>query len=138
LLREIELAGITLEDISSLDPESPQFQSLRSLASGSSRLAAGPEWVEFEDATVYRWTGTSVSAELSCEVSSSELSQFWEAERKLTNLPALLISFKTPRVTLRFHPQHGPLGRIENVKMPFLLALHRPKARPGCQANWLN
>jgi hypothetical protein len=137
LLQEIELAGITLEDISLLDPESQQFQSLRSLASGSSRLAAGPEWVEFEEAIVYRWTGASVSAELDCEVSSTELNRFWEAERKLSNLPALLISSEKGRVTLRFHPQHG-LGGIGSVKRAFQIALHRPNARPDCQINWLN
>ena len=135
LLREIELAGITLEDISLLDPESPQFKSLRSIASASSRLAAGPEWIELEDAIVYRWT---LSGELNCEVSSGELNQFWEAERKRSNLPALLISSENRRVTLRFHPQHGPLWGLENVKKAFLIALHRPDARPECQVNWLN
>ena len=138
LLREIELAGITLEDISLLDPESPQFQSFRSMASGSGRLATGPEWLEFEEAIVYRWTGASVSAELTCDVSSSELKQFWEAERKLSNLPALLIASNKSRVTLRFHPQHGALSGIENVKSGFLIALHRPNARPDCQVKWLN
>jgi hypothetical protein len=135
LLREIELAGITLEDISLLDPESPQFKSLRSIASASSRLAAGPEWIELEDAIVYRWTA---SGELDCDVSSSELNQFWEAERKLSSglaLPALLITSEQRRVTLRFHPQHGPLWGLENVKKAFQIALHR--ARPGCHVNWL-
>jgi hypothetical protein len=138
LLRQIELAGITLEDISLLDPESSQFQSLRSLAGGSSRLAAGPEWLELEEAVVYRWTGASASAELTCDVSSIELNQLWDAERKLSNLPALLITSNKRRVTLRFHPQHGSLQGIENVKRPFQIALHRPEARPDCQVRWLN
>jgi hypothetical protein len=54
LLLGVHLAGLTLEDITLLDPASPQFQSLHSLARASSRLAAGPEWVELEDAVVYR------------------------------------------------------------------------------------
>ncbi len=52
LLRKIELAGITLEDISLLDAKSQEFLSLSSLASSSSRLAAGAAWIEFEDAVV--------------------------------------------------------------------------------------
>lgn len=136
LLQQVELAGITLEDISLIAPESPQFQSFFAQAKGSSRLAAGPEWMEFEEAIVYRWTGASVSAELTCDVSPGQLNQFWEAERKLTNLPALLISSEKGRVTLRTHPQHGPLGGIQNVKRVFAVALHR--SEPGCQINWLN
>lgn len=138
LLRELELAGITLEDISLLDPQSSQFQSLYSLASGSSRLAAGPAWFEFEDAMVCRWTGASVSAELKCEVSVDELQEFWEAERERSPRPALLISKEGGRVTLRFHPQHGPQASIDGIKKAFVFALHRPNARPGCQVNWLN
>ncbi len=138
LLRSIELAGITLEDISLLDPESAQFLSFRFLASHSSRLATGPEWIEFEDAIVYRWTGASVSADLTCNVSADELTQFWESERKLSNQPKLLIAMNNRRVTLRFHPQHGDPSGIENVKQPFQIALHRPTARPDCQVKWLD
>jgi hypothetical protein len=135
LLGEIELAGITLEDISLLDPDSSQFRSLRSLASGSSRLAAGSEWVEMEDAIVYRWNGASASAELSCELSLIELKQLWEAERRLSNLPALLIRADNGRVTLRFHPQHGHRDGIADVKTQFQIALHRK--HPDCRITWL-
>ena len=138
LLRGMELAGITLEDISLLGPDSPQFRSFRSIARGSSRLAAGPEWIELEDAIVYRWTSASVTAELSCEVSPAELYQFWDAERKFSGglaLPALLISSEHGRVTLRLHPQHRPQEEIESVTKAFQIALHRE--RPGCQVNWL-
>lgn len=139
LIQGVELAGITLEDISLLDPESQQFQSFLSLASASSRLAAGAAWLEFEEAVVYRWTGASVSGELTCEVSRSELNQFWEVERKrLLSCPALLIDLDKRRVTLRFHPQHGPHGNMGNVNRAFEIALHRPEARPDCQINWLN
>jgi hypothetical protein len=135
LLREIELAGITLEDISLLDPESQEFLSLSSLASASSRLAAGTAWLEFEEAVVYRWTGAAVSGELTCDVSLGELNKVWQDERKILNLPALLIGLEKRRATLRFHPQHGPLRGIENVELDFASALRR--ARPGCQINWL-
>jgi hypothetical protein len=140
LLGELELAGVALEDISLLDPQSPQFQSLYSVASRSSRLAAGPAWLEFEDAVVYRWTGASISAELNCKVTAEELQEFWEAgrERLPGSYPAILISTEGARVTLRFHPQHGPRGEIENTKSAFAIALHRPNARPDCQVNWLN
>jgi hypothetical protein len=135
MLRRIELVGITLEDISLLDPESQQFRSLYSTARESSRLAAGPEWLEFEDAVVYRWTGESATGDLSCDASAGELRGLWEAERKLTNRPALLIDSERRRVTLRIHPQHQPCG-IAEIKKAFLIALHR--SRQDCQINWLD
>jgi len=133
-LRGIELAGTGLDDISLLAPESPQFRSFFSLAKASSRLAAGDAWLELDEAAVYRWTGVSVSGDLTCEVSRGELNQFWEAERKRSNRPVLLIDLDNRRVTLRFHPQHGPLNGIENVKQDFTIALHR--SRPDCQIKW--
>jgi hypothetical protein len=137
LLRRIGLVGITLEDISLLDPESQQFRSFCSSAQGSSRLVAGPEWIEFEDAVVYRWTGESVTGELSCDISAGELKKLWEAERKLlpSSRPALLISSEQGRVTLRIHPQHEP-GGIEEVKKAFQFALQR--SHPHCQMIWLD
>jgi hypothetical protein len=134
MLRAIEPAGVTLEDISLLDPASRQFQSLYSLASTSGRLAAGPEWIEFEDAIVYRWTHESIDAELQCDIAAGELNDLWEAERRRSNLPALLISANGRRVALRFHPQHSPLSGIQNIKQPFQIALHR--AHPDCQVTW--
>src|SRR4051794_37051120 len=129
LLDALKLAAITLEDISLLDPASSQFQSLYSLACGSTtRLAPGPAWLEFEDAIVYRWRGASVSAELNCEVSAKELQEFWEAEREgmRLSLPALLVSKEAGRVTLRFHPQHGPQERVDpSIKKSFAIAVHR-------------
>ncbi len=140
ILGDLNLAGITLEDVSIVDPPSSQFESLYSLASGSARLAAGTAWLEFEDDVVYRWTGASVSAELDCEVSASELQQFWEAERERMRLsyPALLIRKDGRRVTLRFHPQHGPQQNIAGIKTGFVFALHRPDARPSCKVKWLD
>ena len=137
LLQGANLSGVTLEDMSLFDPNSAQFQSLFSQAKSSSRLAAGPEWDEFEDAIFYRLTSASVTGELTCDVSSKALSQFCEAERKHSNLPALLVTLEGRRVTLRFHPQHGTLGGIENIKLAFAIALHRPEARPDCQVRWL-
>lgn len=136
LLQKIELSGATLEDISLLDPDSTQFQTLCSQAGASSRLAAGPEWDEREDAIFYRWNSASVRGELTCEVTCSELRRFWEAERKISNLPAILIDLEGRQITLRFHPQHGALQGIESVKTPFAISLHRPDARPDCQIKW--
>lgn len=48
LLQGIECAGAALDDISRLDPESPNFKSLPS--------QAGAAWDEFEDAIFYRCT----------------------------------------------------------------------------------
>ena len=140
IMRGIEFAGISLEDTSLLDPKSQQFQSFLSVVTTSSRLAAGAEWLKFEDAVVYRWTGASVRGELTCEVSRDELKQYWEAERKMMSprLPALLIDVDKRRVALRLHPRQGPQGDIGSVKKPFEFALHRPNARPDCQINWLN
>jgi hypothetical protein len=135
LLPEVELAGLTLEDISLLDPESKEFQYFAALASASSRLAAGAAWLEFEEAVVYRWTGAAVSGELTCEVSLGELNKAWQGERKILNLPALLISLEGRKATFRFHPQHGARREVENVKFNVASALHR--ARPDCQINWL-
>jgi hypothetical protein len=135
LLQEIELAGIRLEDISLLDPESREFQSLFSLASASSRLAAGAAWLEFEEAVVYRWTGAAVNGELTCDVSLGELNQVWRDERKIMNRPALLITLEQRRVTLRFHPQHGPRAEVENVRSWFASALCQ--TRSDCQISWL-
>ena len=138
LLREIELAGITLEDISLFDPESQEFQSLFSWATASSRLAAGAAWLEFEEAVVYRWTDAAVNGELTCDVSLGELNQVWQNERKNLgplNLPALLIALEQRRVTLRFHPRHGPLRGIEEIRVTFARALRQ--ARSDCQINWI-
>jgi hypothetical protein len=134
LLQEVELAGITLEDISLLGPESGEFHSLLSSASASSRLAAGTAWLEFEEAVVYRWTGAAVNGELTCDLSLGELNRIWRDERKILNLPALLITLEQRRVTLRFHPQHGPRMEIGNIKFNFATALRQ--ARSDCQVNW--
>ena len=135
LLREIELAGITLEDISLFDPESQEFQSLFSWATASSRLAAGAAWLEFEEAVVYRWTDAAVNGELTCDVSVGELNQIWQNESRNLNLPTLLIALEQRRVTLRFHPKHGPRREIENVRFNFASALRQ--ARSDCQIDWL-
>jgi hypothetical protein len=136
-LREIELAGVTLEDISVFDPESREFQSLFSLASASNRLAAGAAWLEFEEAVVYRWTGAAANGELTCDVSLSELKQAWQDLRRALNLPALLITVDNRRVTLRLHPQHGPRGQneIADVRLNFGSALRN--TRSDCQINWI-
>jgi hypothetical protein len=136
VLEKLQLAGLSLEDISLVAPDSPQFRNLLSLAAASGRLATGPEWIEFEDAIVYRWTDVCIRATLDCDASAEELTRFWNAERQRANLPALLISSSGPRITLRFHPQHGVIEGIENLKQAFQIALHRPDARPHCKVKW--
>ncbi len=65
---------------------------------------ARPEWIELEDAVVYRST---VSRELNCEVLSSELNQFWDAERKRSNLPEILICSEEPASYLASNFTHS-------------------------------
>jgi len=136
VLQKLQLAGLSLEDISLLDPESSQFRYLLSVAAASGRLTTGPEWIEFEDAIVYRWTRASIGGTLSCDASADELTKLWDAERQRSNLPTLLVSSDGRRITLRFHPQHGRTGGIEDVKRAFQIALHRPDARPDCEMSW--
>ena len=135
-LQEIELAGVTLGDISVFDPESPEFRSLFPLAGASSRVAAGAAWLEFDQAVVYRWTGAAVSGELTCDVPLHELN---EIERKTRNLsrPALLVSLEKRRITLRFHPQHGPGGEDEIARIRPIFASALRNTRPDCQINWI-
>ena len=135
LLDGIEFAGLTMMDISLFDPESSEFQSLFSLVTSSSRLAAGTAWLEFAEAVVYRWTDSAVHGELSCDVSLAELNQIWQEARKPMKLPALLITLERRRLTLRFHPRNGPLSDISNINPNFDSALQ--KARPDCKIDWL-
>jgi hypothetical protein len=136
-LREIDLAGVTLTDISMLDPESREFRSLFSHASASSQLAAGAAWLELDEAVVYRWTASAADGELTCDLSLSELNEIWQNERKTRHLklPALLISQEMRRITLRIHPRHGTTESIEDAKVDFANALGR--AHPDCQITWL-
>jgi hypothetical protein len=136
LQRKLGLVGKVFLEISLLDPQYRQFQSFLALARESHYMLAGPEWIEGEDAVVYRWTGESATAKLSCDISSTELNQIWEAERELSGDPALLISSEHGLVRLRFHPKHGRLTSIANIKTAFATALHR--ARPDCQITWVN
>ncbi len=136
---ESELAGVDIGDISVLDPRSPEFGSFLAQASTSSRRISGPEWVELEDAVVYRWNNVSVSGEIDCDVTREDLMRFWEAQRKKLpgSRPAILIDMDGRRVTLRFHPQHGPQQSIEGIKQAFSIALHQ-EARPDCHIAWLD
>jgi len=140
ILRGIDLSGFALEDITLLEPDSQQFRALRSVAETSHRLAVGSSWVVFEDAIVYRWTSASVTAELNCEISSERLEEVWDAYRKPISLsvPSLLFGVVGRRVTLRFHPQHGPQRQIAGIKTAFQIALHRDDAFPNCEVTWLD
>jgi hypothetical protein len=137
VLRRTEFAGITLGDITVLDPDSPDFHSMLRLASSSSYLAAGPCWARLEDAVVYRWTEALVRGELSCNATAEDLKRFWDAARSGQSRPMLLIDMQGRRFTLRLHPQHGSQTSIEDVMPQFAAALHRPEARPDCHITWL-
>jgi hypothetical protein len=137
ILRSIGVSGFDIADVSVFEPESQQFRDYRSVIETSSRIDIGAEWVVFEDGIVYRWTGAFVTAELDCEVSADRLAEIWDAERKAINLPRLLFSVEDKRVTIRFHPQHGPQRDIGGIKQAFRLALHGENAFPSCNVTWL-
>jgi hypothetical protein len=59
-------------------------------------------WVQFEDAVVYRWNGSSVRGQMACDVTLDDLNRFWTAERRRGNLPAILIDLDGPQLTLHF------------------------------------
>lgn len=138
ILRAIGVSGFDLADVSVFEPESQQFRDYRSVIETSSRIEIGAEWVVFEDGIVYRWTGASVIAELDCEIDADRFAEIWDAQRKAINLPRLLFSVEGKRMTIRFHPQHGPQRDISGIKTAFVIALHNESAFPGCNVNWLN
>ena len=96
---------------------------------------AAKYWVQYDEAIVYRWSNTVAHADIACNVTLDDLNRFWSDERKLSNQPLLLLDLSGRRLTLRFHPQHGDLAGIENIKRPFQNALHR--VRPDCDLCWL-
>jgi hypothetical protein len=140
MIRTIGVSGFELADVSVLEPKSQQFLDYRSVMESSSRIDIEAEWVVFEDGIIYRWTGASVTAELDCEISAERLAEIWEAERRFlsNNLPRLLFTVEGRRVTMRFHPQHGSLGGIQNIQHDFLRALQRSGDLPRCNVQqWL-
>ena len=139
VLREIGVSALDLAEISVYEPGSREFLELQSVAKRSSLVLSGPAWVVFDDAVVYRWNNARIVAELDCYVSADRLAALWQDERSRTNLPQLLFAVRKRRVTLRFHPSHGPETHgLENVKRPFQIALHRPGAFPACRVKWLD
>jgi hypothetical protein len=134
----LDLLGLALEDITLLDPQTKPFLSLRSAAGHSSRLSSGSSWIQYSDAVVYRWNDAFLKGTIACSVTVEDLNRFWNVERKLSNLPRLLIDLNDHEVTLRFHPDHGGLGGIQDIKPSFQIAMHRPTARPDCNITWPN
>jgi len=134
LLREADL-GLSLMNISVFAPDSTQLSSLLSTVEASGLVVSGPSWLSFGEGVIFRWTSDAIRGTVTCELTQAELSRIWEQERKLTNLPKLLFTVQGPQVTIRFHPQHGPLKGLEQTKQPFQSALHR--SRPDCQIQWL-
>jgi len=139
ILRGMTTAGLDLSEISVFDPVSEQFRDLLSVAERSNLLAAGSSWVVFNEAVVYRWNNASLTAELDCKISEERLGEIWDAERERINRPRLLFSVQGRRITVRFHPDHGPrLSGLRNIKQAFQSALHRPDAFPNCKVKWLD
>ncbi len=137
VLREADL-GLSLSNISVFEPDSNELRSLLSTVEMSGRLVSGASCLIFGEGVVYRWTADAIDADLSCELTATDLAQIWEAERRLTdqtNLPKLLFSLRGHRITIRFHPQHGRLSGLAGVKIDFQRALRR--GRPDCEINWL-
>ncbi len=125
ILRSMGFGAFDLDDISILEPTSRQLADLLSIARHSPRLANGPEWVILEEAIVYRWYGDKLVVEVEPDLSAEKLTEVWKYELTLTNQPMLLFFVKENRVTIRFHPQHGPLGGIDEIYQPFCIAVHR-------------
>lgn len=133
LLREADL-GLSLMSISVFRPDSGELASLLSGVKMPGLVVAGASWVTFGEGVVYRWTADAITGDLSCELSQAQLEQIWERERKLINLPKLLLSLRDHHLTIRFHPQHGRLGGLANMKQQqFQSAL---RSNPDCQINW--
>lgn len=133
-IRELDLAGVSSDDVSLLDPDSLQFQSFYSRAIGSSSLAARGEYLICDEAVIYRWTPAAISGMLTCGVSAQELQDCWREERRLTNGPQLLITLHEGRLTLRLHPRQGPQQDVSGLKQAFASALHR--LRKDCRVTW--
>jgi hypothetical protein len=134
LLREADV-GLSLMNISVFEPDSAQLSDLLSAVEMSGQVVAGASWLTFGEGVVYRWTGDAIGGVLSCELTQAELSQIWERERRLANLPKLLFSLQGRQVTTRFHPRHGRLPGLANSTRAFQIALHR--SHPDCQIEWL-
>ncbi len=130
LLRGADI-GLSLMNISVFDPESSELSSLLSVVETSGRLVAGPSWLTFGEGVVYRWTGDKITGELSRELTHDDLVEAWEVERRLTNQPKLLFTQLGKRVTIRFHPQHGRLAGLANVRQAYRIALDR--RYPNCE-----
>jgi hypothetical protein len=136
ILERLDPAGMTLEDISVLDPETQQYEALFAVVRQAHRLARGPSWMIFDSAVVYRWTSAAARGELTCDLNAAQLMQAWEAERKALSLSRLLITVEDRRVTLRFHPEHGPKGSLDDIQQAFQVALRSPRAFPQCNVIW--
>lgn len=136
MMRAIGVSGFELGDVSVLDPESQQLHDYRSVVEASGRIEIGSAWVLFADGIVYRWSGASVTVQLDCETTEERLTEIWEAERRVLNLPRLLFTVQGQQVTMRFHPQHGPQRSIEGIKQAFSIALHNEHAFPNCKVTW--
>jgi hypothetical protein len=136
IFNKFDFFGLEEEDISLFDPTREPFRSMRSEASHSTRVARGKQWVQYEDAVVYRWNNTHATAHIDCAVTLDDLTRLWNAERKRSNQPLLLLDLDGQTLTLRLHPQQGDIEDIEDVKSSFQNAF--AEARPDCKLDWFD
>jgi hypothetical protein len=88
-------------NISVFEPASAELLALLSAVEMSGRLVAGASWLIFGEGVVYRWTDDVIAGDLSCRLTSAELGQIWERERRLANLPKLLFHEQDCHVIIR-------------------------------------
>jgi len=124
ILRESDV-GVDLTTVSVFSPDSAEMSWLLSEVVASGRVAPGDSWLTFGHGAVFRWTADALTAELRPAISKAELSTIWKAERKLIDRPQLLFSVHGSVTTMRFHPQHGRLPGLMEIRQAFQIAVHR-------------
>jgi hypothetical protein len=77
-----------------------------------------------------------IVAELDILLSSAELQQAWESERRLSPLPNVSFTAEGRRVVMRFCSDRGSLPGIQEIKRAFTIAMHRKSAFPRCKIYW--
>jgi hypothetical protein len=134
LLRESDI-GLSLMNISAFSPDSVELASLLSVVETSGTVVAGESWLTFGEGVVYRWTAEALVGDLSCDLTQAELSQIWERERKPVSGPKPLFNLRGRHVTIRFHPQHGRLASLKDIKKAFNWALQKSGVYKDCRVD---
>ena len=76
-------------------------------------------------------------AELDMLLTSAELQDTWETEKKLTALPNVMFTADGYRVGMHFSSDRGSLPGIQEIKRSFTIAMRRKGAFPACKIQWL-